>query len=140
MRKITKIDKKAWLRIVEAFLAIIIILGAVLVIMIKQEPKTDISESVYERQGQILEIISKNEALRNDVLIEKTDVIESTILELVPGNWNYSINICGLTLICPNPVQVHETEVYSREKMITSNLTKYAPKKLRFFVWMKPSF
>ena len=137
MRKITKLDKKAWLRIVEAFLAIIIILGAVLVIMVKQEPKTDISESVYERQGQILDIISKNEELRNDILIEKGDQIEIVILELIPGNWNYSINICNITLICPNPIQVHETEVYSREKMVTSNLTKYSPKKLRFFVWMK---
>jgi len=137
MRKITRLDRKAWLRIVEAFLAIIIILGAVLVIMVKQEPKTDISESVYERQGQILEIISKNSELRNDILIGKTDAIDSAVLELVPGNWNYSMNICNITLICPNPVEVHETEVYSREKMITSNLTKYAPKKLRFFVWMK---
>jgi len=137
MRKITKPDKRAWLRIVEAFLAIIIILGAVLVIMVKQKPKADISESIYERQGQILDIISKNEELRNDVLIGEKDEINSIILNLIPGNWDYSINICNLTLICPNPFQVHETEVYSREKMITSNLTKYSPKKLRFFVWMK---
>jgi len=137
MRKITAKDRKAWLRIVEAFLAIIIILSAVLVIMVKQKPKADISGAVYERQGQILDIISKNEELRNDVLIEKSDEINSAILNLIPGNWDYSINICNLTLICPNPIQVYETEVYSREKMITSNLTKYSPKKLSFFVWMK---
>ena len=137
MRKITKLDKKAWLRIVEAFLAIVIILGAVLVIMVRQTPKTDISESVYERQGQILDMISKNEELRNEVLVGGKDKIESTILELVPENWNYSINICDLNSICSNPDNVYETEVYSREKMITSNLTKYSLKKLRFFVWMK---
>ena len=137
MRTLTKKDRKAWLRIVEAFLSIIIILGVVLVIMVKQKPKTDISESVYERQGQILEIISKNNELRNDILIENKDKVEVAISGLVPGNWNYSINICNITLICPNPVQVHETEVYSREKMIAANLTRYSPKKLRFFVWMK---
>lgn len=137
MRKITKIDKRAWLRIVEAFLAIIIILSAILVITVKQKPKTDISEGVYGRQGQILDMISKNEELRNDVLIEKTDEIENTISELIPGHWNYSINICNITLICPNPIDVYDTEIYSREKMITSNLTKYSPKKLRFFVWVK---
>tara|TARA_Y100000310_G_C20462680_1_gene706124 strand:- start:481 stop:906 length:426 start_codon:yes stop_codon:yes gene_type:complete len=137
MRRITKLDRKAWLRIVEAFLAIIIVLGAVLVIMVRQKPNVDISESIYERQGQILDLISKNEELRNEVLIEKTDKIDLAILELVPGNWNYSTNICNITLICPNPKEVYDTEVYSREKMITANLTKYAPKKLRFFVWMK---
>lgn len=136
MRKI-KYNKKAWLRILEAFLAVLVVLSAVLIIMVKQKPETDINEEVYERQRQVLDIISKNNSLRNDILMQNNTRINSLILNLVPGNWNYSTNICNISLICPNPVQVYETEVHTTEIIITSNLTKYSPKKLRFFVWAK---
>ena len=136
MRKIN-INRKAWLRILEAFLAVVIVLSAILIIMVKQKPKADISEGVYEKQRQILEIISKNNSLRNGVLVQDNTKINALISNLIPGNWNYSTNICNISLICPNPQQVHETEVYSTEIIITSNLTKYSPKKLRFFAWAK---
>jgi len=136
IRKI-KINKKAWLKILEAFLAIVIILSAVLIIMVKQKPKADLSENVYEKQRQILDIISKNDSLRNDILIQDNTKINALIYNLIPRNWNYSTSICDINLVCPNPKQVHETDVYTTEIMITSNLTKYSPKKLRFFVWAK---
>jgi len=136
MRRI-KLNKRAWLRILEAFLAVIIILSAVLIIMVKQKPKTDISREVYEKQRQVLDIISKNNSLRNDILIKNNTKINNLIYDLIPKNWNYSTSICNMSLICPNPVQVYETEVYTTEIIVTSNLTKYAPKKLRFFVWAK---
>ena len=136
MRKI-KINRKAWLRILEAFLAIVIILSAILIIMVKQKPKIDISGNVYETQRQVLDIISKNNSLRNDILIQDNTKINALIYNLIPRNWNYSTSICNISLICPNPVQIHETEVYTTEVIVTSNLTKYSPKKLRFFVWAK---
>ena len=136
MMKKRKFDRRAWLRILEAFLAILIILSAVLIIMSRQKPKADIGEQVYEKQQQILRIISKNEKLRNDILVQDNTEVNNIILNLVPGSWNYSTNICNINLICPNPINVYETEVYATETMITSNLTKYSPKKLRFFVWM----
>jgi len=132
-----KINRKAWLRILEAFLAVAIILSAVLIIMVKQKPKADISEDVYEKQRQVLEVISKNNDLRNNILIEDNTEVNNLIFDIIPRNWNYSTNICNISLICPNPEQVYETEVYTTEIIITSNLTKYAPKKLRFFVWAK---
>jgi len=136
MREI-KINKRAWLRILEAFLAVVIVLSAVLIIMVRQKPKTDISEEVYEKQRQVLDIISKNNSLRNDILIKDNTKINNLIYDLIPKNWNYSTNICNISLICSNPIQVYETEVYTTEIIVTSNLTKYAPKKLRFFVWGK---
>ena len=74
-----KKDRKAWLRIIEAFLAILIIFGAVLVILSRQEQKPDISEGVYERQRQILEIISKNNSLRADIIAGDNTQVNRTI-------------------------------------------------------------
>lgn len=136
MRRI-KINKKAWLRILEAFLAVIIVLSAILIIMVKQTPKTDISGEVYETQRKVLDIISKNDSLRDNILIQDNTKINNLIFDLIPKNWNYSTSICNISLICPNPFQVHETDVYTTEIIVTSNLTKYSPKKLRFFVWAK---
>jgi len=132
-----KSNRKAWLRILEAFLAVAIILSAVLIIMVKQKPKADISEDVYEKQRQVLDVISKNNNLRNNILMQDNTGVNNLIFNIIPRNWNYSTNICNISLICPNPKQVYETEVYTTEIIITSNLTKYAPKKLRFFVWAK---
>src|SRR3989344_8175558 len=67
-------DKKAWLRVVEAFISIMIIMGTVLVLMQKQNVKEmaqmteSRSTSVYEKQIQILDIISKNQGLRGIVI------------------------------------------------------------------------
>ncbi|MFA7708054.1 MAG: hypothetical protein WCX73_03830 [Candidatus Pacearchaeota archaeon] len=131
-----KTDKKAWLRILEAFLAILIVLSAVLVIMVKQKPQTDYSQEVYDVQRQVLDIISKNNSLRNDILVQSNTRVNALIYDLIPRNWNYSTNICDVNLICPNLEQIHETEVYATEIIISSNLTQYSPKKLRFFVWI----
>ena len=131
-----KLDRKGWLKIVEAFLAILFILSAVLIIMSKQEPKTNVTESVYDKQRQILDIISKNDGLRSEILREDNTNVNKNISSLIPANWNYSTNICNISLICPNPDSINDKKVYSTEIIITSNLTTYAPKKLRFFVWM----
>jgi len=132
-----KSNRKAWLKILEAFLAVAIILSAVLILMVKQKPKIDISEEVYEKQRQILDVISKNNYLRNNILMQNNTEVNNLISSIIPGNWNYSTNICNISLMCPNPKGVYETEVYTTEVIVTSNLTKYLPKKLRFFVWAK---
>tara|TARA_Y100000034_G_C6813965_1_gene366023 strand:- start:38 stop:457 length:420 start_codon:yes stop_codon:yes gene_type:complete len=137
IRRLTEKDKKAWLRIVEAFLAIMIIAGTVLIITIRQKSEIDISGDVYEKQRQILEIISKNNDLRSDILLEENTNVDNTIRRLISGEWDFSTNICNINLICPNPVSVNEKEVFATEVVVTSNLTKYSPKKLRFFVWAK---
>jgi len=141
MKKIRKfhafLDKKAWLRIVEAFFAILIVTGAILVILQRQGSSADISEVVYERQRQVLDIVSKNESLRDSILIEDTLTVDNAISQMIPGSWNYSTNICDISLICSNPVEVYDKDVYSTEVVITSNLTQYSPKKLSFFVWVE---
>tara|TARA_B100001971_G_C18048932_1_gene461742 strand:- start:84 stop:488 length:405 start_codon:yes stop_codon:yes gene_type:complete len=130
-------ERKAWLRIVEAFLAILIIIGAVLVILSRQEQGAEIDDSVYEKQRQILEIISKNNSLRTEVVSGDNTKINESISKLISPSWNFATNICELDNICSKPGDYQDTEVFATEIIITSNLTNYSPKKLRFFVWGK---
>jgi hypothetical protein len=139
IRKINKMkmNKRGWLRIVEAFLAILIVLGAVIVFMSsRQSSDTDISETVYERQRQILDVISKNDSLRIKVLSENEEDIKTAIGRMVPASWDFNIKICGMTEVCSTTVP-YDRSVYVSESVVSSNLTIYEPKKIRFFAWMK---
>jgi len=128
--------KRAWLKIVEAFLACMIIAAAILIILERQTSPPSIDENVYERQTQILDFISKNESLREKIILNDSDEVNAIISKMIPGNWNFTTNICNLEDICSANVP-KDREVYSTEILVTSTLTKYSPKKLRFFVWMK---
>ncbi len=57
-------NKKGWLRIMEAFLAVLIVMSFMVINLSKENKKEDISEAVYEKQNYILSIISRNENLR----------------------------------------------------------------------------
>ena len=139
MRAITEKERKGWLRIVEAFLAVLIIIGAVIVILARQEQGPDISDSVYEKQRQILELISKNDDLRAEIVSDSGDKtkVDNFILNLIPSSWDFTTKICELNDICSRPGGYENKEVYATEIIITSTLTQYSPKKLRFFVWAK---
>ena len=132
-----KKDIKAWLRIVEAFIAILIVMGVVLVVLSNQGAGKDIGEDIYEKQRQVLNIISKNNGMRAYVLAGNNAEINNFISDMVPANWNYAIEICDLDSICNSVSTPNDKEIYTTEVVITSTLNDYNPKKLRFFVWMK---
>jgi len=131
-------NKKAWLRIVEAIIAILIIAGATLIILSKQSKDFNImDERIYEKQTRVLELISKNESLRNDIIIGRNEEVNKAIKKMIPNSWNFTIVICGPDEICNSENTPNDKEVYSTEIIVTSNLTFYNATKLRFLVWMK---
>ena len=130
-------EKKAWLRIVEATIASLIVISAIVFIVSRQQVKTsDISDDIYEKQRYILDIISQNEDLRKDILIKDNTEINNTISKMIPENWGFSTKICRIDEIC-NGETPNDREIYATETIITSSLSQYQPKKLRFFVWMR---
>ncbi len=130
-----KKDIKAWLRIVEAIIAILIVMGVVLVVLSRQNYGFDADERIYETQRQVLNIISKNNGLRTYVLTGNNAEINNAISDMVPTTWNYTVEICELDSICSSVLTPNDKEVYVTEIVITSTLDDYGPKKLRFFVW-----
>ena len=129
-------ERKAWIRIIEAFLAILIITTALLVIISGRSQKQDIGEEIYETQRQILNIISKNDALRQDILDVEYTELNNAIRKMLSPGLDFETKICDLNLIC-NPDLPPDKEVYSTEIIIASTLSTYdSPKKLRFFVWV----
>ncbi|MBD3252896.1 hypothetical protein GF386_04145 [Candidatus Pacearchaeota archaeon] len=130
-------NKKAWLRIIEAFLAILLIIGAVLVVMSRQESGPDISKEIHDRQRYILKIVSQDDHLRQKILSEENQEVNLLISQMIPTNWNFSTNICNVTEACPNPETIVKKQIFTEEILITTDLSEYQPKKLRFFVWLR---
>jgi len=138
-------NKKGFIRILEAIFAIMLIMGAVLIIISNNLQTSDISEEAYEKQRYMLDIISNNETMRNEIidydkgstppklLLETDKFIEKTI----PSSWEYSVCVISVERICSPDDVPDDKELYVSETIISSSLKKdySAAKKLRLFIW-----
>ena len=135
-------NKKGILRIVEAVLAILIILTAVLILRVRTVQTSE--ENYNERLGPLLDELAKNVSLRQDILESKEGIdlqIKQRILEglNVPG-LDGAVSICGLEGPCAMgnyPLNVN-SEIYSVDRVISANLNQenyFAPKRIKVFLW-----
>jgi hypothetical protein len=132
-----RMKKKGWLRIMEAVIAILIVFGVVIYVVSKQNYTPDRTQEIYEKADYVLEIISKNDTLRQMFIDDQKDKLEQEISKLMPASWNFSTCIVSnILLICSTPTP-RDKEVYVKEVLIVSTIQKYSPKKLRLFIWMK---
>ena len=141
-------NKKGWIKIVEAFVAVLLVTGVIL-ISINQGyiGQKDISSEVYEMELSILREIELNDTLRNYIL----NVIE------LPANWDdesfpqevkNKINartpnyldcegkICEIDDTC-DIEKYFDKNIYAQSVTITTTLTQEQPKyrKLKLFCW-----
>lgn len=138
-------DKRGWIRIVEAFTAVLIIIGVVLVILDQGYEREDPSERVYEIENAILKEIQLNDSLRNETIsatgplpINWTNVnFPSMIKDKInekPAYLNCTAQICEIADDCVLN-NLPEQNVYVRSVAITSTLTAYDARQLKLFCW-----
>ena len=141
-------NKRGWIRIVEAFVAVLLIMGVVLVLFGKGYfVGGNDDEEIYDLETGILRTIETNQELRNAILIvnlvpvedshvlfppEVSDVIQGR----VPAYLECAAKICLPERIC-NLDKTVEKDVYAREVLIAANLEIYEPKQLKLFCWRK---
>ena len=138
-------NKKGFIRILEAIFAIMLIMGAVLIIISNNLQTSDISEEAYEKQRYILEIISNNEGMRNEIIDYDKDSTPPKLLpktnefikKTMPSSWKYSVCVTSVDQICSPGDVPNDKELYVSETIISSSLEidYTASKKLRLFVW-----
>jgi len=132
-------NKKGFIRILEAIFAIMLIMGAVLIIISNNLQTSDISEEAYEKQRYILEIISNNESMRNEIISPDGDLGKTNefIKKTMPSSWKYSVCVTSVDQICSPGDVPNDKELYVSETIISSSLEidYTASKKLRLFVW-----
>jgi hypothetical protein len=131
--------KKGILRIIEASVAIFILLGFVALILVNQIQKPNLRDSAYQIGHQILREIADNYTLRNDILQENTTqaakYAESRLSEFA---FLFSLSACNISQSCMCSTCPGNIEIYADDMIISTNLSDYAPKKLALFLWIPP--
>jgi len=139
-------NKRGWLRIAEAVIAIMILFSVLLVISSNQSSdEVDISEQISELQLSALQEISDNQELRQAALSGNIDHptemktyearLEEHARKFFPPEFEVKIKICTPDdYVCSLNTKI-SSDVFVEERIISSTLTLYNPRKVRLFVW-----
>jgi len=146
MIKIFPKDKHGWVRIVEAFVAVLLVLGIVLYILDEgYVKKDDASEKIYETENSILSEIQNNAPLRQDILDANPLPINWALLPASirnkiensrPSYLDCEAYLCEIRSDCLFQGSLQE-DLYVRSVVITSTLISYSPRELKLFCWIK---
>lgn len=139
------VNQKGMLRIIEATIAVLIVIGALLALISKQEVGTQQDGS--ELLQQALNEIAKNPALREKIVSDSaaSKEAENEIIGILKERiknpkFNFNASICdaysgpcgGAGSYPPNA-----GDVYTNERIITASLTKFTPKVVKIYMWQK---
>jgi len=139
-------NKRGWLRILEATIAIMLVSGVLLVMYSRSVDKVDISERVYSLQREVLMDIALDSELRQAALVVADDEMDSSVLnvfagEKIPDAFEFLVLVCPLVQSnsC-NPgvdyvTETRDKDVYVEDIVIAGTHDQYVPKKVRLFVW-----
>ena len=135
--------KKAWIRILEAFIAILLITGVLLVVYSRTVSRPRIADDVYNLQEGLLDEIADNSDFRDEIVRferhTETSMAEITafIQDRTPSGFLFEVRVCEVEEICQLEAYLGEEgqAVYSTERIISSTLEEYNPKKLKIFMW-----
>jgi hypothetical protein len=142
-------NRKAWLKIVEAFMAIILITVVMMTSFFTRIPKPD-KEYIIQIEDSILNEISSNSTLRGYVINAALSTPEDphlddpnlirinySISKKVPPSLSFSVKICSLSDPCAMSSYRENADVFARERVISSTVEHYDPRKVRIFMWEK---
>ncbi len=137
-------NRKAWIRIIEALVAILLMAGILLLIVQSQSSgEKDISSKVYVTENAILREIQSTSTYRNYVLSvansEEFEDFDSSlknhIINRIPEYLSCTGKICDFGFDSSCNIESSEEDVYVKSVMIAGNSTIYDPKLLKIFCW-----
>jgi hypothetical protein len=145
-------QKRGWIRIFEAVIAVLLVSSVLIYVVVKNEASTRndvLREIVTNLQNNILEGIASDDYLRNATLSGNIPLLYSFVSSnLADPNYsggyafNYSLGVCAISEPVCSPSfpytgeQITPTgDLFVQERLISSTLTIYQPKVVRFYVW-----
>ena len=136
-------NKKGWLKIAEAFVAILLIAGIVLIVINRgsNQQSEDASSLVKDVETGILRKVQLNEALRTEILGTSGEVnwamfptqapnTKATIENNIPAYLSCEAKICNPSGPC-SLAGTQNKNIYVESAMITSTLSTFKPRMLK---------
>ena len=142
------VNKKGWIKIFEAVIAILLI-ASILLIVVSQDSikQNEDSLEIYKEEISILREVQLDTSLRADILgIESLPVewedfnstgltnVKNKIISRIPDYLDCEAMVCEMTDNCildENSVK----EIYVQSVVISANITKYSLRQLKLFCW-----
>ena len=141
-------NKRGWIRIIEAFLAILLVLGILLVILTGSfVGKEDLSSEVHRSQLAVLRDIQVDNYLRDDILaavipvdsawVESPLSVQNRIEQRILKYLECETKICALNAECNSEglTLPDEKNIYVQSVAIASAVSD--SKQLKLFCWRK---
>ncbi len=133
LKKLRLKSKKAFLRTLEATLAVVITL--VYVVMITQKGEVQSSAPVPEKN---LKFLSQDESFSQCVIAEDKSCVNTKIKSHIDNRLNFTF------IISKNPANISnelnslpQKDIVSESYFFAGNITKYSGKTLRVYYWNK---
>lgn len=131
------VNKKGFIRIAEVMVAITLILGVIIIVYKNRAPEQK-TPDFTETARDILREISVKENLRNEIMTAQNNVVQMTSTTLfinhsLPDYFLFELRACVANSACGQ--SVYRGDVYSAERIISANNSKFSPVKLRLFLW-----
>jgi len=138
-------NKRGWIKIIEAFIAILLVSGVLLIVINKgYVGRADISEQVYQVQLSILREIELDCDLREDVLEAETELdggwevpesVKIRINNRLPDYLTCTSKICKLDVICEAKDVPLEKDIYTQPVAIATEGDNPEFRQLKLFCW-----
>jgi len=138
-------SKRGWIRLVEVFIAILLITGVLLVVANRNNSysKNDLYAEISKKELAILRDIELNDALRTEILSVTPPVEWDNFGPELQNVKNRIIYLSPLTLECKAKICLIEEScimddsygknVYAESVFISANLSTYSPRQLKLF-------
>lgn len=142
-------NKKGWIKILEAVIAILLIVAVISTILIKEDSNKYIfKDRVNELENSILQELQINNTFRTEILNQEDSIkfgeqgfpkqTEEYLISSVPNGLNCTLNICQIEEECNLAGEEgpgENTEIYVQSTLISANLDTYNPKRVMIFCW-----
>lgn len=146
-------NKKGIIRIIEATIAIVIILGVILVV--SSTRRVALESDMTGTINSLLEELSRNDTLREEIVINydlsksATDSPNKEIIKDVKdfldgritnkAAFDYAVRVCHPDYACglePYPDNA-AGDVFANSRTLSSTLSEFSPKRVKLFLWRK---
>lgn len=142
-------NRKGWIKIVEAFVAILLVVGVILVVLNGGYlEKEKISSGIYDVEISILREIQRNDTMRETILNTPEEqlpiewknfpeTIKNKIIERTPSHLECISKICAISDPC-GLTEEKEQDVYAEGTVISPTIGTGGEvyRKLNLFCWV----
>ena len=137
-------NKRGWVKVLEVFVAILLVMGVIFFILNESVSEDTISNDIYEMEISILRNVQLNDTFRNAVLgadipsdwndfdSGNLNSIKSMINEKKLNNLECEAKICSLEETCISDSDVKK-DIYAQAVVISASSNVYSPRQLKLF-------